>query len=263
MFYLWRDTINFFETSLLGILQGLTEFLPVSSSAHLAILQHLFHINDPNLLFILTLHIGTVIAVCLVFYKEIIRILCSYRACLLIIAASIPTAIIGFILEEKIEKDFISMQSVGIELILNGFILFLTKFKKPRVLSSEKVIFSDITGFKAFLIGIAQGIAIFPGISRSGSTIALALFLNIDRSNAGTFSFIISIPAIVGAFLLKIYKTPEFSISQFSPFLSGFTFSLIIGILSLIFLMKVIKKGEFHRFSYYCFLIGIYALFLK
>ena len=206
------------------------------------------------------LHIGTVIAVFLIFQKEILHLFRSGRACLLVIVASVPTAVIGVLIEKWAEENFIHMRAVGIEFIITGILLYLTKHKNNP--DHASTLFSDISIGKAFLIGIAQGIAVFPAISRSGITIAVALFLNIGRSSAGTFSFIISIPAIMGAFGYKLLTTSDISFEQFSHYFPGFVMSVIVGILSLQFLIKVVKKGEFYRFSFYCFVIGLITILL-
>ncbi len=252
--------MNLFEAILLGIIQGITEFLPVSSSAHLVIVQNILGFKEPELLFDLVLHIGTLLATVLIFRKEIIRLFMQPRALLLIIVAGIPTGIIGMTLFHQIEQTFGSMKIASGCLLVTGSFLWLTKKIPEKSITLEGPLFSFITIPKAFLIGLAQGIAILPGISRSGATITTALILKSGRRDAATFSFLLSIPSILGALALKIYKTPHLQIPDANPFIIGFLFSLVFGTLSLMFLIKILMRGEFFKFSYYCWALGIGGL---
>ncbi|MBN2694011.1 undecaprenyl-diphosphate phosphatase [bacterium] len=255
-----------------GAIQGLTEFLPISSSGHL----HLFHgvVGDSNLpiFFAILLHIFSLLAVLIVFRKDIWRVIIGFfkmifekkinpdgQLALFIIVATIPTAIIGLLLEDYFEKLFSNPIVISGTLFVNGVILFASKYfqQKDGVLTYKK----------SLIIGIIQGVAIIPGISRSGSTISAAIFLGVDRGVAGVFSFLLSIPAILGAGLLHAKDLTTLDSSVVSVSLVGGLASFVFGLFSLVFLLKLIKKGKFYYFAYYCWLISIlsfvYYAFIK
>ena len=172
------------------------------------------------------------------------------KFCLLIILATIPTGLMGILFKDWFESMFSKPKVVGGMLLITGMILWLTRRVKNSYRSLEKMRWMD-----AILIGIAQGVAIIPGISRSGATISTGLFLGLDRELAGKFSFLLSIPAILGATVLEFRKMD--SGQELGAALIGTAAAFGVGILSLIFLMKIIKVGKIHQFSYYCWSIGI------
>lgn len=266
------------EALVLGTIQGLTEFLPVSSSGHLVLFQNLFGLKEPELLFDICLHVGTLAAVLIVFYREIIEILralflipvrmnsaggihrlCqsdpSIRMALLIVVGSIPTAVIGLLFKEITDQLFGSIVVVGCMLLVTGTLLWLTR----RIRSEGRPI--ERTGLKdALIVGIVQGLAILPGISRSGSTISVALFLGVDRQLAGRYSFLLSIPAIVGALVLAL-DTPELQTTiPWSIIVGGSVLSAVVGWLALVILLRVVDRGQLHRFAPYCWAVGVITL---
>ena len=252
-----------FEAILLGLIQGLTEFLPVSSSGHLVLTEHLLGKHNADMLYELLLHIGTLFAVILVFRKEIKALFSgllktqssAIREALLIITTCIPTGIIGILFEDKVEALSNYPLAIGSLLVFMGIVLFMTKWLKPQ----EKTL-----SFKmAFLIGIVQGIAIIPGISRSGSTIAFCLALGISRKKAGQFSFLISIPVIGGAALLKLIKTAGTSNLNIElTTLLSILVAFLSGWISLVYLLKFVEKGKLYQFAYYLVPVGLITLFL-
>lgn len=270
--------MNLLQAGSLGIIQGLTEFLPVSSSGHLVLLQHLFGLKEPELLFDISLHVGTLLAVCLIFRRAIHSILRSLltlpalvrhsggwpqlyrknddiRLAGLIVIGSIPTACLGLLFKEVAESIFGAIWIVGIMLLVTGSLLWLTRFKTKK---GRHILEMGITD--ALLIGLIQGMAIMPGISRSGATISLALFLGIDRELAGRFSFLLSIPAILGALLLGL-GSPDMKTSiPVGTVLTGVLVSGIVGYAALIVLLKMVKNGKLYHFSPYCVLVGVGAL---
>jgi undecaprenyl-diphosphatase len=265
------------EALVLGIVQGLTEFLPVSSSGHLVLGQHLFGINEPEVFFDVVLHLGTLGAVCVVFRQEIYTLLNevvhlpgilfhknslirawqerpAFRLLVLILAGSVPTGLIGFVFKDLFESMFASTLTVSFALLFTGLFLFLT----GRIREGTR----EITGFRildAFLIGLAQGLAIIPGISRSGATISTGLFLKLDRELIVRYSFLLSIPAILAALVLQVKDAGQ---STFTPLgLSlGFLAALISGFLALLLLLKIVRRGRLHFFAYYCWLVGLTGL---
>ena len=243
----------------LGVLQGLTEFLPVSSSGHLVLFQQFFEVAaEEAILFDLVLHLGTLIPV-LYFYREDVLLLITdpltgsgpflerkgVKLLGLLIAASIPTAIIGLAFEDLFEQLFATPAALTVTFAITGCLLFAAG-RWDR--SDEKI---AIDWKWAVLLGLAQGFAITPGISRSGTTISVALMLGIDRSEAARFSFLMSVPAICGAVLLKL-KDADPAQLDLVPMATGFLAALISGYLALVLLVALIKQGTFPRFAWYC-----------
>ncbi|MBI5873640.1 MAG: undecaprenyl-diphosphate phosphatase [Candidatus Omnitrophica bacterium] len=238
----------------LGALQGLTEFFPVSSSGHLVIAQHFLNI-DKDILFLDTfLHIGTILALLTFFLKDIIRAFKSLRTLKCIAVATFATAIIAIVFKKTLESLFASAHYTAIQFMINGVILLLVPFlkkgdRKPGIADSA-------------VMGIAQGVAIIPAISRSGLTIVSLLARGVKKEEAFSFSFIASIPAITGAFLMEA-KDIHFS-SSYNPrdLTVGLIASYALGILSLFALGKIIKNQKLHLFGYYCILLGMGLLFI-
>ncbi|MEI0537687.1 undecaprenyl-diphosphate phosphatase [Brachyspira pulli] len=255
---------------ILGFVQAITEFLPVSSSGHLRIVEYFLNFHAENILsFEVALHFGTFLATCLIFHKDIIKAITGFftglkdfknssqnnegfRISLMVIIASIPVAIVGLFLEKYLSN--LEIQRIGLNLVITGSILLLTrKFDKNTYSNDSKNIFT-MTYYNAFVIGLAQAVAVFPGISRSGMTISIALFLGLNRDLAGRFSFLISLPAIFGALLLSIKDLADFNLTYA---LVGFITAFVFGIIALKFLMAFLKKGKLFYFGFYCMIVGI------
>jgi len=181
---------------------------------------------------------------------------------MLLIVASIPTAIIGFTVADFIETHMWNLHVASMSLCVTGTFLWFTKYIRPRSIVLEAPLFSYISVQNAFWIGLAQGFALIPGISRSGITITTALFLKTGRRDAASFSFILSIPAILGALCLKLLKTPSLSEHDLSLFLTGFSLSMVVGAFALLVLIRIVLNGKLYQFSWYCFVIGILSIFL-
>ncbi len=237
---------------LLGLIQGLTEFLPVSSSGHLVILKHWLNFQSEGVVMEVTLHFATLLSIIIFFRKKIFEYL-NKEKILLIIIGTIPIAIIGFLFEDKIELMFDNYLLVIVALSLTGLILFLTKKSKE-----DK---EEISLKMAFVIGIAQAFAIIPGISRSGITVATALLLGITRKKAFEFSFILAIPALLGAFLLNIPDIYKTNIAPLSLLSAGVT-AFFAGLIALWIFYSLIRKKNLSLFSYYLWAIAVTSLFL-
>lgn len=251
---------------ILGIVQGLTEFLPVSSSGHLALLESLFHISQSQRLSYTTfLHIGTTLSLLFYFRKKIYNIFINsinftYREqqkqsltlILAIIIGTLPVAIIGYFANETIEQYFSVPIYPILFLIITGFILFITKFAKER---KYRLTYTD-----ALFIGIAQAIALLPGISRSGATISIALLLGLTREDGFEFSFLLAIPAIIGANILLLKRTPINL--PIIPLLISIIIPFTFGLLALILLKNIVIRKKLHYFAYYCWIISLIAIFL-
>jgi len=252
--------VNLLEAVFLGIVQGLTEWLPISSSGHLVIVQQLLHIEVP-LLFDVMLHFGTLIAVFALLWKDIIKILKSLigldfqspsgRLITFIIIGSIPIVLIGYFLHDFVESLFTNLFAVGVALFITGIFLFLTKYTDSN---------RDLEKNDSLLIGLAQAAALIPGISRSGATISTGLFKGIDKELIFKFSFLLSIPAVLGANIFELNNAILNGITLDIQMVIGTVIAAIIGYLSLKFLFNTLQKGKFYLFCYYCWVIGIASI---
>lgn len=264
------------EGVILGIVQGLTEFLPVSSSGHLVIAQSLIKgFQQPGVFFDVMLHFGTLLAVVFFFRKDLCEIikaaapkqpgnvdyaLVSMRrkTLLLIIVGTIFTGIIGLIFKDKIHVLFKSVEITAVMLLVTGLLLFLSdKIKDTNRLEKDMNITDSI------IIGIVQGIALVPGISRSGSTIAFGIFRKLDRETAARFSFLLSIPAIIGAVILESRHIVSVPSGDLIAYVAGTIAAVITGFLSLKLLFLIIRKKGLGIFAYYCWFVGIATLLVK
>ena len=271
--------MEIYQGIILGILQGLTEFLPVSSSGHLALGQSFFGITEPALFFDVSLHMGTLLAVIVVFFKDIKGMLLALfalvkqlfsgentgvmiknneeiRFAFLIIVGSIPTALLGLGFKPYVHTLFSSVSFVGCMLLITGTFLWLTR-KVPT--KGDGIMAFGVK--RALLVGVCQGMAVIPGISRSGATISAALFSGIDRETAARFSFLLSIPAIVGAMMLSLKDFIEHgSAINITATLCGTLIAFVVGYGALVFLMGIVKKGRLHLFAPYCWALGLLAI---
>lgn len=254
------------EAVILGILQGLTEFLPVSSSGHLVIFQDFLGVRQPGITFEVMVHFGTLLSVLWVFGGDIIRILsrfCRERQerhfAFMLLLGTIPTGLMGLFLADFFKRFYDSTIITGIMLLVTGCILYTLSRIKPG--SKDE---NTINAWDALIVSIAQGIAILPGISRSGSTITTALWRGMDRETAVRFSFLVTIPVILGATLLEL---KELSAGGFAGLTSGVIYGTIAAFFSGIFAIRVfvhfLKTGRFSYFAYYCWFAGAAAIVLK
>lgn len=243
------------EYIMLGIVQGLTEFFPVSSSAHLVFIQNVLGINRNELLISVVLHLGTVMALVIFFFKDILRLLRSLKLAGLVLMVTLITGIIGIIAKDFFEGLFRSVKLIALALMLTGIILIITR----KFLSSKR---KELNFKDAIMLGLFQAIAIIPGISRSGITISALLFRQIDRETAFKFSFLVSIPAVLGAVILEAKDISAACKVNFGNLSAGFIFSLLTGLFSLWVLKLVLRKAKLHYFGYYCIAIAIIAFYL-
>ncbi len=274
--------MNILQAILLGAVQGLAEFLPISSSGHLAILQNLFHIEaDTGMLFDVLLHIGTLTAIFVVFWKDIAKLILEFfgivadfirrfrepdlivlssayrRFVLLIIVSTIPTAILGFIGRDFVEYASSTLLIPGIGLIITSILLFVC----DRIGDGRKGI-KKITYLNAFEIGIAQGVATIPGISRSGATISACLMLGIKKETAVKYSFIMSIPAVLGAAVLELKDAAGASVTGGTviAYITGMVVAAVVGYFAIRVMINVVRRKRYLYFSIYCLVIGLVAI---
>ena len=248
--------MSIIQAIILGIVQGITEFLPVSSSGHLAIIQNIFHIQtDGGLFFDVMLHLGTLVGIFVV-YRKIVKN--NYRKfVVLVLVSTIPTGIIGYIGKGMVEKASATLIVPGICLILTSILLVVSE-KTPN----GKKIPKDISYGSGFLIGAAQGCATLPGLSRSGTTIAACLMSGYDRRFAVRYSFIMSIPAILGAAVLEIKDLGSEAITG-GIVLNGLIGAIVAGCVGYVCIktmLTVVRKKKFMGFAIYCFAVGVIAI---
>ena len=246
---------------LLGIVQGLTEFLPISSSGHLVIVQALIGIEKPGNEFAIIVHLGTLGSILIVFFKDIVDISTSInqkktqKLLIFLFLGTLPAIIIGLGLKNQIESLFDNLTMVGAALVVSGIILLMSYFLST---SDRKY-----TIYKVLLIGMAQAFAIIPGISRSGMTICCGLMLGLRPEIAARFSFLLAIPVISGAGILTFMELDRTSHIDFSVAMAGLVTSFIVGLLSLRWLINLLKKGRLYSFGIYCLCIGVLTIILS
>lgn len=263
--------MNLLQVIILGVVQGLTEFLPVSSSGHLVLSESLLKIKLSDISFEVFLHFGTLLAVVVYFRRTIQAMLKAVwlkmktpglrnqsdpngRLFWLIIIGSIPAGLLGVLFKDIIEKSFSSVRFVSLMLLFTGLVLFLTRFFHA---AKEKLSFWD-----ALIIGFAQALAILPGVSRSGLTISTGIFRRVEPKKAAEFSFLLSLPAVLGASVLKLKDVLSQSETglDLKTYFIGMLIAFVVGYLAIRFLLKIIQKGKFEYFSYYCFGVGLLFL---
>lgn len=248
---------------ILAVVQGLTEFLPVSSSGHLVVLQKIFGFSQAPVLFDILLHVGTLGAIVFYFRRELAQILSglaqkkkeSVNTLMLILIGTIPAAIVGILFQKQIELTFDSLKIVGMAFLITAVFLFSTKLRKNQNRQFNQLKWQD-----AIFVGIFQGLAILPGISRSGSTITAGLWRGVGRETAFTFSFYLAIPAILGALILKSSELLVYSSTEIIWGLTGMVIAGIVGFFTLRILEKTLKSTRFFWFGIYCLVLGIIVL---
>lgn len=250
--------MGFWEAILLGIVQGLTEFLPVSSSGHLVIVQSFIKdFKQPGVLFDVTLHLGTVIAVVIYFRKRLLEIFKNLRLLGLVLTATAVTGVIGYTFKDTFEAMFSNVRLVGAGLIITAIVLLFAERVKPGN-KTEK----EINWLQALFIGLIQGVAIIPGISRSGSTISAGLFAKLDRKFAAEFSFLLSVPAVLGAAVLEARHLTKSDVANIdlSVYLIGLIVAAITGFFCTKLLVNIIQKQKLYYFSIYLLIVGSIVL---
>jgi len=255
--------MNYLEAALLGIIQGLTEFLPVSSSGHLVLGEALLKVKQPGVAFEVIVHLGTLLSVLFYFRTRLMQLVRSVfdtsmrteRAMVgYLIIATIPAGFAGLLLEDFFEQVFSAPAMTSGFLILTGLILLSTKFHKPGG--------KPVTLGSCIVMGLGQAVAILPGVSRSGTTIASGMWAGVRPAEAAEFSFLLSIPAIAGAAVLKSPELIGLDQALLGPYLVGAALSFIAGLIAVSSLLAIIRRGKFEYFAYYCFAVGLFGLYI-
>ena len=257
----------------LGVIQGLTEFLPISSSAHLRIFPELFGWGDPGAAFTAVIQIGTELAVLLYFRKDIWRIASTWMRSLVqpayrghldarmgwfIIIGSLPIVVLGVLLKDVIEQDFRSLWLIGTTLVVGGLVLGLA----DRVGSSDKTV-KELTLGQAVLMGLAQACALIPGVSRSGATLSMGRFLGFDRESATRYAFLLAIPAVVGAGVFELQEIPHGDNSfGWGPTIVATVVSFVVGYAAIAWLLRYVTTRSYAPFVIYRVVLGVATLVL-
>lgn len=260
--------MDYIQSLMLGIVQGITEWLPISSSGHLVIAQEMLGLRaDENLLFDLVVHLGSIAAVCMYFRKELADILGAvFRSKsrrgekeealrtlgILLIVATIPAAVVGVLISNWIDSIF-TVGLVGAALLVNAGMLFAA-YRSASGGTKRAAGFSD-----AIVVGLFQVVAIIPGISRSGWTISGGMFRGLEREAAATFAFLLSVPTLVGAFLFGLATLDSYSLEA-GPALLGFVSAMVTGVASIGLLLKAMRARKFWVFGVYCAVVGVAVL---
>ena len=263
--------MNVFQALVLGLVQGATEFVPISSSGHLVLVPWLLGWPEPGLAFDTIVHWGTLLAVLAVFWRDLVALAGAWARSLvdrqlnpteaklawLIIVGTLPAALIGFLWEDFFESLFSSPGWVAVLLLVTGVILALSEWLGKRQRS-----LSDLSWLDSVLVGLAQGLAIAPGISRSGATMAMGLLRGVKREAAARYSFLLATPIIFGAGLLQLVELFQANVieARLSLLTVGFLAAAISGYLCIKFLLAYLQQGKLYIFAIYCWLVGISSL---
>jgi undecaprenyl-diphosphatase len=266
--------MGLFEALILGIVQGATEFLPISSSGHLVLLPAALGWASPSLVFDTTVHLATLLAVVAVFWRDLLGLIVGWwwglrggqpfktiesRLAWWVILGTVPGILTGLFLEKSLESLFTSPRAVGGFLLLTALLLVLAE-----IIGRRQRDFTGITWLDSLLIGIGQAAAIAPGLSRSGTTIAVGMFCGLNRGAAARFSFILSVPIIAGAGLSQLTKLVRYgNIAAEAPLLLvGFVAAAVCGYVAIRLLLAYLRKRPLYPFSVYCVVVGVLALIL-
>lgn len=255
--------MTYVDAIILGVLQGLTEFLPVSSSGHLVLAQALLGVSDPGVSFEVVVHLGTLFSVLVYFRHRILLLIQSLytpamqterRMLLLLVIGTIPAGLAGVLLRDFFEQAFSDPVTTAMMLFVTGAILLATRF----VRKGDK----PIGWWSAVIMGIGQACAIMPGISRSGSTIAMGMIAGAKPAEAAEFSFLLAVPAIGGAAVLQFGELLAADSSHMLPYLLGAVLSFLTGLAAVYAVLATVRRGSFDYFAYYCFAAGALGLYL-
>lgn len=255
--------MSYLEAVILGAIQGLTEFLPVSSSGHLVLSQELLGVDDPGVSFEILVHVATLFSVLIYFRGQVLSMVRSLfdrsleesrQLILFIVVGTLPAVVVGLLLKEHIESAFESPATASAMLIATGFILLSTRLTTRHT--------RPLNVGRALLIGVAQALAILPGISRSGSTIAAGMLLGVPPQRAAEYSFLLAVPAIAGAAVLDIKDLSSLPAVNLGPYFVGSVVAFVVALVAVYLVLEAVRRGRFEWFGYYCLAAGGLGLYL-
>jgi undecaprenyl-diphosphatase len=260
--------MTYFQAILLGIIQGLTEFLPVSSSGHLVLGQGILGVKESGNAFEVMVHVGTLCSVLIYFRKQLFDLVLSLfdssrtrerKVILGLFIATLPVVVVAFLFKDFIDSAFESPIIASAMLCVTGLILFLPSWLKTKTVHPDQP--NPPTVGQSLVMGIAQAFAILPGISRSGSTITGGLISKVHPAAAAEFSFLMAIPAIVGGAVFKLKDITESTSLAWGPYLAGTAAAFLFGLIAVYLVLATIRRGKFQYFGYYCIALGLFGLF--
>lgn len=262
--------MNWIDAAILGLVQGASEFLPISSSGHLVVVQGVLGVAASNIYLEVALHFGTLLAVIVYFWRDLIEMIAGalryvmggrdtksteqWKLLVFIVIGSIPVGIGGYLLKDWVEEAFEAPEIAGFMLLVTAVVLLGTRLlKRPQ---------GELSYAKSFLIGIAQFVSIMPGISRSGSTIATAMYSGVEPNRAARYSFLLSIPAVAAAFLLKLmdYLANPAPAAELLDYGIGALVAFLSGLIALHYLLRLIASHRFHLFGWWCLAVGVFTI---
>lgn len=242
--------MQYLEAIILGLVQGLTEFLPVSSSGHLAIVGSFLKLNQPGVLFETVLHAGTALAVIWYLREKLFKL--TFQELILLGIATVPAGIVGVLFNDQVEGLFSILKLVGVAFLITAFLNFRTDKQEGRR--------EHMDALDAVVIGVMQAFAIVPGISRSGATIFAGTKMNLSKTRAAEFSFLLSIPAILGANVVEFMKHGGDGSFSIQLGLLGFVAAFFSGLFAIKFLMRMLTEKKLKYFSFYLVIIGVITI---
>lgn len=265
-----KEAMSFVEAIILGLVQGLTEFLPVSSSGHLVLSQEILGVEDQGVTFEILVHFGTLLSVLIYFWKPLWRMILSIippfkeefakerRMIGYLALASVPAGLVGFSpLKDVFEGTYEKPAVVGLLLIVTGVILFLPRLFAKRLAKRQEK--NEVGVKSAIIMGVGQAFAILPGVSRSGATIVSGMMAGVKSSSAAEFSFLMAIPAIAAASFLEARKLSEIDAALLMPYLAGALVAFLSGLIAIYSVLAAIRRGKFEFFGVYCVVAGLAA----
>jgi undecaprenyl-diphosphatase len=272
-----NEPVNIIQAIILGFIQGATEFIPVSSSGHLVIVPWLMGWEKPSLLFDTMLHWGTLLAIFVVFWRDFLAMIRAWflslaqrsfadpdaRTAWFIIVGTLPAVVAALLFQDFLEGMFLNPQAVGFFLLVTALLLFVSEQLTKRYSGNGRPL-ARMNWSDSIVIGVAQAFALFPGISRSGSTIAAGLARGISREQAARFSFLLGTPAFFGAGLLQVVKVMgadgDMLVGNLTPILVGFTVAAVTGVVVIRFLLRYLRNHTLYVFSAYCLALGLFTI---
>jgi undecaprenyl-diphosphatase len=259
--------MTYFQAILLGIIQGLTEFLPVSSSGHLVLGQGILGVDETGNAFEVMVHVGTLCSVLIYFHKQLIDLVRSLfdasrirerKIILGLFIATLPVVVVALLFKDAIDQAFESSLLASAMLCVTGLILFLPSLLKIKPAPADEP--RPPTVGQSLVMGCAQALAILPGISRSGSTITGGLLSKVHPASAAEFSFLMAIPAIVGSAIFKLDDLKAIDDNAWGPYLAGTVAAFLFGLFAVYLVLAMVRRGKFQYFGYYCIALGLFGL---
>ncbi len=253
--------MEYWQAIVLGIVQGVAEFLPISSSGHLVLVEALLNLHSDNMAFEIAVHVGTLLSILVVFRDELLWVISQPRVMLAIVVATLPIVCVGLLMKNQLEQAFASPLAAGIALCCTACVLWVTQWFDRGTTE-----LGEISLRQAMIVGLFQAVAPIPGISRSGVTIVGGLLSGLNREAAAKFSFLIAIPAILGAAVLEtasMFRESDLASEPWAVHATGAIVAFVVGVMALQGLLKVVAARKLHTFAWYCLAVGLLTIVIS